>query len=55
MLNSINSFMTEILSYRNESTDLRINQWTGFFMTRASAMKELRPSKNTEKVFKKSS
>ena len=29
------------LSYRNQSIDLRANQWTGFYIITASVMKEL--------------
>ena len=37
-MTSFNSFMTEAVSYRNQSID---NQWTGFYMITAPVMKEL--------------
>ena len=39
-MDKANSFMTESLSYRNQSTDL-FCKWIGFYMNETSAMKKL--------------
>ena len=52
---SFNSFMTGPLSYRNQSIDLRSNQWSSFYMITTFVMKELKITfqylKNTENIF----
>ena len=40
-LNTLTLSWQRPLSYRNQSIDLLVNQWTGFYMITASVMKEL--------------